>query len=88
LGEPERGEGRPYQTVSYRPRPGTEKTVGSDPDSKEDVVLLIVLALLLAFLFVGLGFAVHLLWIAAAVFFVAWVAGFAFRRGSGRWYWW
>lgn len=88
MGEPERGEGRPYQTVSYRPRPGTEKTVGSDPDSKEDVVLLIVLALLLAFLFVGLGFAVHLLWIAAAVFFVAWVAGFAFRRGSGRWYWW
>jgi hypothetical protein len=51
-------------------------------------VLFIVLALSLAFLFVRLGFAVHLLWIAAIVLFVAWVAGFAFRRGSGRWYWW
>jgi hypothetical protein len=51
-------------------------------------VLLILLTLLLAFLFLGLGFAVHLLWIAAFVFFVAWVAGFAFRRGSGHWYWW
>jgi len=51
-------------------------------------MLVILLALLLAFLFVGLGFAVHLLWIAAIVFFIAWVAGFAFRRGSGRWYYW
>jgi hypothetical protein len=49
----------------------------------------ILFVLLLALLFVGLGFAVHLLWIAALVFFVAWIAGFAFRRGSGRrWYWW
>ena len=50
---------------------------------------LILLGLLLAFLFLGLGFAVHLLWIVAVVFFIAWIAGFAFRRGSGtRWYWW
>ena len=51
-------------------------------------MLLILLGLLLAFLFVGLGFAVHLLWIAAVIFLLAWIAGFAFRRGSGRWYWW
>jgi hypothetical protein len=51
-------------------------------------MLLILLGLLLALLFVGLGFAVHLFWIAAVVFFLAWVAGFAFRRGAGRWYWW
>lgn len=51
-------------------------------------MFLILFVLLLALLFLGLGFAVHLLWIAAVIFFVAWVAGFAFRRGSGRWYWW
>ena len=49
----------------------------------------ILLVLLLALLLVGLGFAVHLLWIAALLFFLAWLAGFAFRRGSGRRsYWW
>jgi multisubunit Na+/H+ antiporter MnhG subunit len=53
------------------------------------LLLLILFGLLLAFLFLGLGFAVHLLWIVAVIFFIAWVAGFAFRRGSGsRWYWW
>ena len=51
-------------------------------------MFLILLGLLLALVFVGLGFAVHLLWVAAVVFFLAWVAGFAFRRGTGRWYWW
>lgn len=50
---------------------------------------IILLGLLLALLFVGLGFAVHLLWIIAVVLFIAWVAGFGFRRGSGtRWYRW
>jgi hypothetical protein len=56
---------------------------------KEDLMLVIVLGLLLALLFLGLGFTVHLLWLVAVVLFIAWVAGFAFRRGSGsRWYWW
>ncbi len=45
-------------------------------------MLLILFILLLALLFVGLGFVVHLLWIAAIVFFVFWLVGFAFRRGS------
>jgi Flp pilus assembly protein TadB len=79
------GHPRRFRTGSDRVR---RRWSENNPNSKEDVVLFIVLALLLAFLFVGLGFAVHLLWIAAIVFFVAWVAGFAFRRGSGRWYWW
>jgi len=49
----------------------------------------ILLGLLLALIFLGLGFAVHLLWIVAVVLFIAWVAGFAFRGGSGsRWYRW
>lgn len=55
--------------------------------------MLILLVLLLALLFVGLGFAVHLLWFIAAIVFVVWLVGFAFARGSnarGRrsWYRW
>ena len=47
----------------------------------------IVLAvLLLALLFGGLGFAYHFLWLFAVVLAIAWLAGFAFRRGEGRWY--
>ena len=49
---------------------------------------LIVLVLLLALLFGGLGFAAHALWIIAVLFAVFWLAGFAFRRGEGRWYRW
>ena len=43
----------------------------------------ILFFLLLALLFFGLGFAAHLLWIAAMIFFVAWVAGFAFLALGG-----
>jgi hypothetical protein len=39
---------------------------------------------LVALIFVGVGFAAHLLWIAAVVFFVFWMAGFAFARGQHR----
>jgi len=50
---------------------------------------LILLVLLLALLLGGLGFAVHALWVVAVLFFIAWVAGFAFRSGEGsRWYRW
>ncbi|HMK99497.1 MAG TPA: hypothetical protein VK428_04855 [Acidimicrobiales bacterium] len=42
---------------------------------------LVAVALALAVVFLGVGFAVHLLWIAAAVFFLFWLAGFAFARG-------
>jgi len=49
----------------------------------------ILLGLLVALLFFGLGFAVHLLWVVAVIFFVVWIIGFAFRSGSGsRWYRW
>ena len=50
---------------------------------------LILLVLLLALLFGGLGFAVHALWIVAVVVFIAWLLGFALRSASGsRWYRW
>jgi len=50
---------------------------------------LIFVILLLALLFGVGGFAIHLLWIVAAIVFVVWVVGF-FARGSsgGRWYRW
>jgi len=50
---------------------------------------LLLLILLLALLFAGLGFAAHVLWIIAVIFAIFWLAGFAFRSGEGsRWYHW
>ncbi|MHB1533868.1 MAG: hydrophobic protein [Acidimicrobiales bacterium] len=50
---------------------------------------LVLLVALLALLFFGLGFAIHLLWIVAVIAAIFWVAGFAFRSGEGRrWYRW
>jgi hypothetical protein len=53
---------------------------------------LILLVLLIALIFGGLGFAAHVLWVVAAVVFIAWLAGFALARGEGaggrRWYRW
>jgi hypothetical protein len=44
--------------------------------------MVLLLALLLVLIFFGLGFAVHLLWIAAVVLLVLWVIGFAVGRGE------
>lgn len=44
--------------------------------------MIVLLAFLLVLLFAGLGFALHLLWIAAAVLFVLWLLGFALGRGE------
>jgi uncharacterized protein (DUF697 family) len=50
---------------------------------------IVLFVLLIALIFGGLGFAIHALWVVAVVFALAWVAGFAFRSGSGsRWYRW
>jgi hypothetical protein len=48
--------------------------------------MIILLVLLLVLLFAGMGFALHFLWIIAAVFFVLWFVGFGLGRGenSGR----
>jgi hypothetical protein len=50
----------------------------------DGVGCLVFVFLLLALVFVGVGFVAHLLWIAAIVFFVAWVAGLAFGAGRRR----
>jgi len=53
---------------------------------------LILLVLLIALLLGGLGFAVHFLWIIAAIVFIFWLAGFGLARGEAaggrRWYRW
>jgi hypothetical protein len=55
-------------------------------------LMVLLLALLLVLILFGAGFAVHLLWIAAVVFLVIWVVGFALGRGenagSHRFYRW
>lgn len=49
----------------------------------------VVLAvLLLALLLGGLGFAVHILWLLAAIVLVLWLVGFVARGAEGRWYRW
>jgi hypothetical protein len=48
----------------------------------EERLMVLLLALLLVLIFFGLGFAVHLLWIAAVVLLVLWVIGFAVGRGE------
>jgi hypothetical protein len=45
---------------------------------------IILFLLLLALIFVGVGFAVHVLWVIAVIFFVAWLVGLAFGKGSRR----
>lgn len=50
---------------------------------------LVLLVLLLAIIVGGLGFAVHALWILAAVLLVVWILGFLIRGAEGaRWYRW
>jgi hypothetical protein len=44
--------------------------------------MVVLLALLLVIVFAGLGFAVHLLWVIAAVLLVLWLIGFAIGRGE------
>jgi hypothetical protein len=43
---------------------------------------LILVLLIVAIILAGVGFAIHILWIIAAVFFVAWLVGLVV--GAGR----
>jgi hypothetical protein len=47
---------------------------------------LILLVLLLVLIFAGVGFALHLLWIIAAVLFVVWLVGFLVSGAEHSWY--
>lgn len=50
---------------------------------REAKSMLILLVLFLVLLFAGIGFAAHLVWIAAVVLFVFWIVGLALGRGAG-----
>jgi hypothetical protein len=43
---------------------------------------LILVLLIIAVILAGVGFAIHILWIIAAVFFIAWLVGLVL--GAGR----
>jgi hypothetical protein len=43
---------------------------------------IILVLLILALIFGGLGFAIHALWIVAVVLFIAWVVALALGRGG------
>ncbi len=45
--------------------------------------MVLLLAFLVVLIFAGLGFALHVLWIAAVVLLVLWLIGFALGRGEG-----
>ena len=45
--------------------------------------MVILLAFLIVLLFAGLGFALHFLWIVAAILLVLCLVGFAVGRGEG-----
>jgi hypothetical protein len=45
---------------------------------------IILLLLLVALIFAGVGFALHVLWVIAVIYFVAWLVGLAFGKGSRR----
>lgn len=52
---------------------------------------IVLLVLLLALIFGGLGFAIHALWIIAVILFIFWLVGWAIARGESagarrRWY--
>jgi hypothetical protein len=47
---------------------------------------LILLFLLLVLILAGAGFALHVLWIIAAVFLVVWLLGFVMAGAEHSWY--
>ena len=51
-------------------------------------MLALLAVLLLAALFFGVGFAVHFLWVIAAVVLVLWLIGFVARSADAAWYRW
>ena len=70
------------RSKAAHPQPNFKTVSDLGPLEKGNTMLIILLALLVVILF-GAGFAVHLLWIAAVVLAVVWVASFALSRGEG-----
>ena len=51
-------------------------------------MLALLLVLLLAILLFGIGFAVKVIWIVAAIVLALWLIGFLARGPEARWYRW
>jgi hypothetical protein len=49
---------------------------------------LVLVILILALLFGGLGFAVHALWVIAVALLIVWLLGFLIRGAEASWYRW
>jgi ABC-type transport system involved in cytochrome bd biosynthesis fused ATPase/permease subunit len=64
-------------------------SVASGPQREETVVVPLLLVLLIVLILFGVGFAVEILWILAAVVLAIWLVGFFARGAEGaRWYRW
>ncbi len=62
---------------------GPRSDIGKVPNQRESGKRMIVLlALFVVLFFVGIGFAVHILWLAAVIFAVIWLVGYALGRGE------
>ncbi len=62
---------------------GPRSDIGKVPNQQESGKRMIVLlALFVVLFFVGIGFAVHILWLAAVIFAVIWLVGYALGRGE------
>jgi hypothetical protein len=61
---------------------GVDIEKGHPKGRSERSIVVILLLLLLVLILAGAGFAVHLLWIAAVIFAVFWLAGVALGRGE------
>jgi len=72
--------GQPTEDVGHPPT----LVPSRQPLTWSGVGCLVAVFLVVALIFAGFGFVVHVLWIVAAVFFVFWLAGFAFGRGQRR----
>jgi hypothetical protein len=51
-------------------------------------MLVLLLVALLAIILFGVGFSLHILWVAAVIVALFWLIGFVARSGGGRWYRW
>jgi len=56
--------------------------IGSHNPYWRNIHMVLLLAFLVVLVFFGLGFALHVLWVAAVVLLVLWLVGFALGRGE------
>ena len=63
-----------------------DKRVANADVEETDDMGLILLVLLVVLIFAGAGFALHVLWVIAAVLLVVWLLGFLVSGAEHSWY--